>query len=62
MSALVLEAAEYALIHELGPSIDVFASASTIQDGIVAILAWIGSRRQRAAAAADTRGNPPIAC
>jgi AcrR family transcriptional regulator len=41
MSALVLEAAEYALIHELGPSIDAFAAGSTIQDGIVAILAWI---------------------
>jgi len=41
MSALVLEAAEHALIHELGPSIDAFASGSTIQDGIVAILAWI---------------------
>lgn len=41
MSALVLEAAEYALIHELGPSIDAFASGSTVQDGIVAILAWI---------------------
>jgi AcrR family transcriptional regulator len=41
MSALVLEAAEYALIHELGPSIDAFASGSTIQDGIEAILVWI---------------------
>jgi TetR/AcrR family transcriptional regulator, regulator of biofilm formation and stress response len=41
MSALVLEAAEHALIHELGPSIDAFASGSTIEDGIVAILAWI---------------------
>jgi AcrR family transcriptional regulator len=41
MSALVLEAAEYALIHELGPSIDAFASGSTVQEGIVAILAWI---------------------
>jgi AcrR family transcriptional regulator len=41
MSALVLEAAEYALIHELGPSIDAFASGSTIQDGIASILAWI---------------------
>jgi len=41
MSALVLEAAEHALIHELGPSLDAFASGSTIQDGIVAILAWI---------------------
>jgi AcrR family transcriptional regulator len=41
MSALVLEAAEHALIHELGPSIDALASGSTIQDGIVAILAWI---------------------
>ena len=41
MSSLVLEAAEYALIHELGPSIDAFASGSTIQDGIEAILGWI---------------------
>ncbi len=41
MSALVVEAAQHALISELGPSIDAFASGATIRDGIMAILDWI---------------------
>ncbi len=41
MSALVVEAAQYALISKLGPSIDAFASGATIQEGVKAILDWI---------------------
>jgi AcrR family transcriptional regulator len=41
MAALVLEAAQHALIDELGPSIDAFASGATLQDGVSAILDWI---------------------
>jgi AcrR family transcriptional regulator len=44
MSALVLEAAEHALIYELGPSIEPLDSAATIQEGISAVLAWIEER------------------
>jgi TetR/AcrR family transcriptional regulator, regulator of biofilm formation and stress response len=47
ISALVMEAAEYALLQELGPSIDVFVSAATVQEGITAILEWIEQRGQR---------------
>ncbi len=47
IAALVMEAAEYALLQELGPSIDVFVSAATMQDGITAILEWIEQRGQR---------------
>ncbi len=47
MAALLLEAAEYALIQELGPSIDAFASGATIQDGVEAILDWLENEGQR---------------
>jgi AcrR family transcriptional regulator len=47
MSALVLEAAEDALIRELGPSIDALQSGATVQDGIRAILEWIESYGER---------------
>ena len=41
VSALVLEAAQHALISELGPSIDALGSGATIHDGVRAMLAWI---------------------
>ncbi len=41
MAALVVEAAQHALLNELGPSIDVFVAGATVQDGVVAILDWI---------------------
>ncbi len=47
IAALVMEAAEYALLEELGPSIDVFVSAATVQQGVTAILEWIEQRGQR---------------
>ena len=47
ISALVMEAAEYALLQELGPSIDVFVSAATVQEGITAMLEWIEQRGHR---------------
>ena len=47
ISALVLEAAQYALLEELGPSIDVFVSAPTVQEGITAMLEWIEQRGER---------------
>jgi AcrR family transcriptional regulator len=47
MAALVMEAAEHALLQELGPSIDVFVSAPTVQEGITAMLEWIEQRGRR---------------
>jgi TetR/AcrR family transcriptional regulator, regulator of biofilm formation and stress response len=47
MSALLLEAAEDALIRELGPSVDLLTSAPTIQEGITAALDWIEAEGQR---------------
>lgn len=47
IAALVMEAAEYALLQELGPSIDVFVSAATVQEGIAAMLEWIEQKGQR---------------
>jgi len=41
MAALVVEAAQHALLSELGPSIDAFASGGTVQEGVAAILDWI---------------------
>jgi AcrR family transcriptional regulator len=41
MAALVVEAAQRALLNELGPSIDAFASGATVQEGVAAILEWI---------------------
>ena len=41
MAALVVEAAQHALLSELGPSIDAFASAGTVHEGVAAILDWI---------------------
>ncbi len=41
MAALVVEAAQHSLLRELGPSIDVFASGGTVQEGVAAILDWI---------------------
>jgi AcrR family transcriptional regulator len=45
--ALVMEAAEDALLRELGPSIEVFQSGDTIGDSIRAILQWIETHGQR---------------
>ena len=47
IAALVMEAAEHALLQELGPSIDVFVSAATVHEGITAMLEWIEQRGQR---------------
>jgi TetR/AcrR family transcriptional regulator, regulator of biofilm formation and stress response len=47
IAALVMEAAEYALLQELGPSIDVFVSAATVPEGLTAMLEWIEQRGQR---------------
>jgi AcrR family transcriptional regulator len=47
IAALVMEAAEHALLQELGPSIDVFVSAPTVQEGITAMLEWIEQRGRR---------------
>ena len=47
MAALLLEAAEDALIRELGPSVDLLTSAPTIQQGIRAALDWIEAEGQR---------------
>jgi AcrR family transcriptional regulator len=47
IAALTMEAAEYALLQELGPSIDVFLSAATVQEGVTAILEWIEQEAQR---------------
>jgi AcrR family transcriptional regulator len=47
IAGLVMEAAEHALLRELGPSIDAFVSAATVQEGIAAILEWIEQRGQR---------------
>lgn len=47
IAALVMEAAEYALLEELGPSIEVFVSAATVQEGITAMLEWIERRGRR---------------
>ena len=41
MSALSMEAAQHALIQELGPSIDALMSGATIQEGLKAMLEWI---------------------
>ncbi len=41
VSALVMEAAEHALLQELGPSIDALSSGATLDDGIKALLEWI---------------------
>ncbi len=41
MSALVAEAAQYALVSKLGPSIDAFALGATMQEGVKGILDWI---------------------
>lgn len=41
VSALLMEAAEHALLQELGPSIDALSSGATLDDGIKALLEWI---------------------
>lgn len=45
--ALVMEAAEEALLRELGPSIEVFQSGGTIGESVRAILEWIESDGER---------------
>jgi AcrR family transcriptional regulator len=45
--ALVMEAAEDALLRELGPSIEVFQSGATIGESVRAILQWIESHGER---------------
>jgi AcrR family transcriptional regulator len=45
--ALVMEAAEDALLRELGPSIEVFQSGGTIGESVRAILEWIESDGER---------------
>jgi TetR/AcrR family transcriptional regulator, regulator of biofilm formation and stress response len=47
VSALVMEAAEDALLRELGPSIEVFRSGGTIGESVLAILEWIESDGER---------------
>jgi AcrR family transcriptional regulator len=47
IAALVMEAAEHALLRELGPSIELFVSAATVQDGVTAMLEWIEQKGQR---------------
>jgi TetR/AcrR family transcriptional regulator, regulator of biofilm formation and stress response len=47
VSALVMEAAEDALLRELGPSIEVFQSGGTIGESVRAILEWIESDGER---------------
>ena len=41
MAALVVEAAQHALLNDLGPSVEAFASRGTVQEGVAAILDWI---------------------
>ena len=41
VSALVMEAAQHALLNELGPSIDVLMAAPSAGAGIAGMLAWI---------------------
>lgn len=41
MAALVVEAAQHALLTELGPAVDAFASGDTVQEGVASILDWI---------------------
>lgn len=55
ISALVMEAAEHALIVELGPSIDALGSGATIHEGVRAMLKWIDHEGQR------TPGSPILA-
>jgi TetR/AcrR family transcriptional regulator, regulator of biofilm formation and stress response len=47
ISALVFEAAEHALIQELGPSIDALMSGASIHEGMRAVLEWIEREGQR---------------
>ena len=47
MSALSLEAAQHALIQELGVSIDALASGATIHEGLEAMLEWLEQEGQR---------------
>ena len=47
MAALSMEAAQHALIEELGPSIGVLESAATIDEGLRAMLEWIEREGQR---------------
>ena len=47
IAALSMEAAQHALIEELGPSIDVLESAVTIDEGLRAMLEWIEREGQR---------------
>ncbi|MDN5858267.1 MAG: TetR/AcrR family transcriptional regulator [Pseudonocardia sp.] len=47
VSALVMEAAEHALLQELGPSIDALSSGATLGDGIKSLLEWIEDGGQR---------------
>ena len=41
MAELVVEAAQHALVNDLGPSIEAFASRDTVREGVAAILEWI---------------------
>jgi AcrR family transcriptional regulator len=47
ISALVMEAAQHALIQELGPSIDALGSGATIHEGVKGMLEWIEHEGQR---------------
>lgn len=47
IAALSLEAAQRALIEELGPSIDALTSAGSIQEGLNAMLEWIEQEGQK---------------
>lgn len=48
VSALVMEAAQDALLRTLGPSLDAFQSGTTIRDSIRAILRWLERHGQDA--------------
>ncbi|HEY7267489.1 MAG TPA: TetR/AcrR family transcriptional regulator [Solirubrobacterales bacterium] len=47
MSALSMEAAQHALIEELGPAIEALESGATIHEGLRAMLEWIEREGQR---------------
>lgn len=47
VEALVMQAAEHALLQELGPAVDALSSGETLHDGINALLEWIEDGGQR---------------
>jgi len=47
IDALVMEAAQHALLEELGPAIDALRSGATLQEGVAAMLEWIAQSGRR---------------